>query len=277
MSLSKPLPPPVSEPLSPAAKTSKTPKLADVDVVCQFARLAVCKDLRYLFEPTVRTSMQKLVRQNIRLKRRLFYKDFSTSMLREHLMTHNLESMRPYSTSRLCSCPDCILLCRNSWRAINPLNGTRCLLMESFVKLCNERRLVIKHNPVMGKAARPLNTTEFKYDCTVYNVEDCDIFFGTEGAWDTIGYSLGLAMEAHNASSPRIKALQSLFFALAIVNPGGPAVILPDDYDSDSLWQDDEADEGDLSDSEADEPTQPVDFSPTPPGSQQTSRSPSFR
>jgi len=225
--------------------SAKHPKLTDADLVCQFARLSsLNKDLRELFEPCVRESMRRLVRQNKRLKIRLFYKDYCSSMLKEALGVHN-QNGSARSKFWLCECQDCHILC-NLQPARRASGGTsHCLLMERFLRICEQLGLVVKQNLCDGRAVFPKSIKDFKYNCTVYDVPDCDIFFGARGDWATIGYGQ-LITEAAGTSSPKAKALQTLLCTLFRV----PTPALEDGYETDSVWED-----GDhqVSDSEASE------------------------
>jgi len=161
-----------------------------------------------------------------------------------------------------CLCADCLLLSRDArprwprWDMIDPPGApTVCILMQNFAKICHSLGLVVKHNPAAGKAFFPLSMSEFKYDCTVYNVPDCDIFFGTQGGWDTIGYGQRIADEAHKSSSARIKSLKTLFRALALMRMA-PSGTDEDDVDDEGMARDENVEE--LTDSEPDEPAQPV-------------------
>jgi len=253
MSLSKPQAP-------------KHPKLTDAELVCQFARLSTLnKDLRELFEPRLRESMRRLVQQNRRLKIRLFYKDYSSSMLKEALDVHN-QNGHTGSQWRLCMCEECRVLGKVERPVMRDPN-LGCHLLERFLVLCEKLGLVVKHNPREDRAVFPRSIKDFPYNCTVYNVPDCDIFFGARGDWETIGYG-ELISKAAGTSSPKVKALQTLFCALFRVHT--PA--FDDGYETDPLFEEGEED---VSDSEAgdrpgiftpeeasepDEPTEP--FSP---------------
>lgn len=247
MSLSKP-----ADAAQPADAAKRSKRYDHASIVNQFARLSgLNKDLRQLFEPFLLERMRSLSLQNLRLKTRLFYKDYGSSRLIEALCEFNTNAATA-GRYRLCMCEECICLILNPPSTV--LEYPRCFLLDKFLRLCEKEGLVVGPDSRGGPFLFPKSYRDFKYDCTVYAAPGCDICFGVLGDWKTIGYGDLITKEA-GTSKPRIWALKRLFAALHCKTEYSD----DDSYVTDTSSRFEYVDEDpEDSDSDPDEPTQPV-------------------